>query len=89
MQTREQRNVASVLMSNSRVVGAANGVVVVSLHCPGQATITMWIHPITSSVESVRLDELETFLKLFCIYGAQAISKSCIRQRQFEAFVNW
>ena len=57
-------------MSNSRVVGAANGVVVVSLHCPGQATITMWIHPITSSVESVRLDELETFPKLFCIYGA-------------------
>ena len=57
-------------MSNSRVVRAANGVVVVSLHCPGQATITMSIHSITSSVENVRLDELETFPKLFCIYGA-------------------
>ena len=54
-------------MSNSRVVGAANGVVVGSLRCPGQATMAISIHPNPSSVESVCPDELETFLEPFCI----------------------
>ena len=39
---------------SNRAAGAANGVVVVSLRCHGQATMATSIHPITSPVESVR-----------------------------------